>query len=338
MNIAQVSNVDLLKHVGEINFLVCVVVLLASLATLWRLTQCRAVYNFVFRATVCWALAWAAWVWLWSIIWQHGKPEGNLHTLTLVLSDANTVLQLMFCVGLLQGSRFKGREYTAFAVMMIAFVVAADLFILFFPGTYTEYTECLSVALPAFPPSSVICKPLQHRAAGILHERWSLAIGMFASLVLGWGFKVRYGTLKVLIIGFVYAIMQPPTYEALFGGLNGTESALVILALLAALKVVFAWSVIYYLGIQPTDGKNLIHIAEEKPDAKKHDGWWPLFPKVFVGIGLSVVGIEVWRISSIGYLQTPRGIAGAIIGLTLGAAAFLGAVDYLNSKFLGPKK
>jgi hypothetical protein len=313
MNIVQVVEVDIAK-VGELNLLVCVVVFLASLATLWRLTQCRkTAYDFVFRATVCWTLAWAVWIGLWALIWLQGVPQGNWHSLSLGLSDANTVLQLLFCVGLIQGSRFKGKEYAVFAVLMLAFVVTADFFIHFFPS-----------------------KSLQgNSVAGILQERWSLAIGMFASLVLGWGFKVRYGTLKVLIIGFVYAIMQPPAYEALFGELKGTDSALVILALLAALKVVFAWSVIYYLGIQPRDGKNLIHIEEEKPNAEKHDQWWPWFPKVFVGIGLFVVGIEVWRLSS-GGLKTP--IIGKIIGLIISAAVFLGAIDYLILKFIGRKK
>ncbi|MCU1268477.1 MAG: hypothetical protein JWM21_4795 [Acidobacteria bacterium] len=353
MNIVQGAEVQISK-VGELNFLVCVVVAFASAITLWRLTQCRkTVYDFVFRATLCWTAAWVVWIGLWAITWRVGVPTGNWHWLSLALSDVNTMLQLLFCVGLIQGSRFKGKEYGAFAAMMLAFVVTAAVFIHFFPGQTSQEKVLLiqplreacsqatqqtaGAARGAFDVFKDLCSQVSSpqptvAVAERLQERWSLAIGMFASLVIGWGFKVRYGTMNVLIVGFLYAIMQPPAYEALYGELKSTDSALV-LTLLAALKVVFALSVVYYLGIQPTDGRNLVHIEEEKPNAEKHDLWWPSFPRIFLLVGGCVVGVELWRFSSASVKTGSQ-----IIVLIVSAAGFLRASEYLNRKFLGNKQ
>jgi hypothetical protein len=45
-----------------------------------------------------------------------------------------------------------------------------------------------------------------------VHRTWSLCLGVFAPMLIGWACSLRYNTLLVLVVGFAYGFMQPLIY------------------------------------------------------------------------------------------------------------------------------
>lgn len=66
-------------------------------------------HSFVFKAFTCWVISWWAWVVLWGFA---AFVKGNRNeALILSLSDCNTVLLVLFYLGLTRGKTYELARY-----------------------------------------------------------------------------------------------------------------------------------------------------------------------------------------------------------------------------------
>lgn len=260
-----------------LNLVACIVATIFTMFALYRLEQRHrdTEFSFLFYAVVCWLLAWGTWVVFWCSQWLSVLKHLTVgNTISTVLSDLNTCLMIMFYLGLTRGKELRISAYVMHGLMIFIFVGIADGALLLFPD---------------------------NRLGTLLHDRWSLALSMFAPFLIGWGIRLRFGSSWVLVVGTVYALMQPPTYEAVLEPNDGPLSIMsmstrsVILGSLAVLKILYASAVIYVIGLQPASSEAVVQVPTAASSSFQ-DKWWPKLPILLTVVGLiSVVCVFLSR-------------------------------------------
>src|SRR5687767_662842 len=109
----------------QLNFVACIAAALAGLLVAYRLDEtCNLSTRFIFRAFVCWMLAWWVWVALWALEWL--GPFTGSKLVTLVLSDLNTALMMLFYLGLTRGTSLRPTGYIlSGAIILVTFLIAS---------------------------------------------------------------------------------------------------------------------------------------------------------------------------------------------------------------------
>jgi hypothetical protein len=255
----------------QINLGACLITVLFGFVALSRLQRlCRDDYRFIFRSYLCWLSAWIVWVALWTCL----ITVPNSIAVPL-LGDLNSALMILFYYGLTRGKELDLAEYLTSAVVLIGVLAVMGFALLFF-------LPALGLGMP-------------------LHERWSLVLSIFTTVLIGWGVRSRYGTPWVLIVGLVYGLAQAPTYEALFpqASVRVTEDLKqVVLTSLALLKLVLAFAVMYPLGSLPNSAESLVKPPLTKYAIANRDKLWPMLPIAMLILGiLTVFGLSKVRIA-----------------------------------------
>jgi hypothetical protein len=252
---------------SAVNFWVCLAMAGLAIPVLWRLREKRHTdYEFVFNAFVFWLASWVVWTTMWGIAWVAGK-EGPWGSVILGLSDLNTLLKILFYWGLVRGRTYQPPRYLRDGAQVLGMLGAA------WAGLY------------------VFGQGME--GGRDLHERWSLALSMFAPVCVGWAFKLRYNTVWVLMAGFAYAVAQPFAFEAVFSKTFSPDKAQLVLIVLAALKVAWATVVTYFVALTPVLKNTLIILPRNKPVHPPAVGWrWLIAIQVLVGLlAIGVVGV-----------------------------------------------
>ena len=262
------------QHAAELNLLAVAIVFLTSLVTLYRLDRAHATEGrFLFRAFLCWVFAWAAWGALWTIEAFHPGPFADLawrRPTLLVLSDLNTAFSLLFYFGLTRGDDEKPTGYFILGATLAATLLTVDAMLLGVGG----------------------------RLGQELHDRWSMALSMSAPVLVGWACRLRYGRSSALIIGLLYAVIQPPAQLAVLGAQNdagrlmSVELGGAVLTMLAILKIIMGAAVTWIVGYEPTTYESLV--ASGAARRKTVDAWWPKLPAGMALVGVVAVGIFAW--------------------------------------------
>jgi hypothetical protein len=180
------------------------------------------------------------------VFWGYAASGGNSNWVKFLVSDLNTAFMVLFYFGLTRGNSLKLVTYFVNGLGLVGILAVGGLSLSFFPQ-------------------------LPGGLAQSLYGHWSLCLSMVAPVLVGWGFRLRYGTSQVLIVGFIYALAQPVAYQAMVPGLEQPmpqalgEAALTLLALL---KVVFGFVVVYQGGFLPANCAPLVEDIAPQRDLK----------------------------------------------------------------------
>lgn len=247
-------------------------------------------YRFLFRAFCTWWLSWFAWVALWALL-AFGQGDTPLVSM---LSNVNTVLLVLTYFGVTRGKEYSVAHYLITGVQAFLVAVFIDLGFYGF-GLFAGY------------------KPIVEN----LQTQWSLALSVIGPLLFGWACSLRFGTSSVLIVGLIYAALQPFAYEAILprqGTTTGTW-AVAALAILALLKVAYACAGLACFGIRPRTADNLVQPTAPLPQAEN----WGAVPAVILGIAGAAA---IWVVARLSKLQAAENIAAYLAGF----ATLLGGV------------
>lgn len=298
-----------------VNSLTAFVIAVFLLLALIRLeSKYRGNYRFVFYSIFTWWLGWLSWVVLWYMeskrdaIIDFGIPVSALSILLLLLSDLNTTFDILTYFGLTRGRSFPLTQYWLVGLLLVLSVTGIDVVLGLFPGGNIGQT---------------------------LQIRWSMALSMFSPVLIGWAFRLRYGSFWVLITGIIYAFLQPPAYEALFGRLflDKDEYGAAILWVLSLLKVVYAVSVLVFVGRMPPSYKSLVRLRGTISGRKIQDSWWPLLPRLLAVTGLAtVIGVALYL-----GLNIALSITAILTAFVIGLIIWLNGIKALGNLFISKR-
>ncbi len=223
------------------NFLICVAVVIFGFYPLRKLDrEFDRQWRFLFRAFLCWWLAWVAWSVTWAVILsklQLAPVTKNI--LTLVGSDLHAILLILVYFFLTRGSTYKPSQALIEGIFLalILLVGYSALYITFAPET-----------------------------ASRLQEEWGLILGAVSTILVGWGFLLRYNTRIVLVMGFIYGFAQPAAFESVLIGKNPLPDAtrVAIHIIIAGLKILWATSVTLCILQLPNSSDTLVQASTSR--------------------------------------------------------------------------
>jgi hypothetical protein len=153
--------------------------------------------NFPYRrlAYRCWWASWVCWVLAWSVLGTaallgRDPVPVQWRIVTLVFDNLNSIFTILVYFVVTRGNDFDAAKIST-AFKQISGSLALGCIILYL--------------LPLSPNLTL-------DFAYDIHQTWSLCIGVFAPILVGWACNLRYNTRLVLIIGFAYGFMQPFVY------------------------------------------------------------------------------------------------------------------------------
>lgn len=286
-------------HAAQLNLAAVAIVLGFSFATLYRLDKSLPKEGrFLIHSYLCWVGAWSVWAVLWALEARQPAilPEASLKTTLLILSDVNTAFILLFYFGLTRGDDIKPTGYLILGLALAFAIATVDSMLIGVGG------------------------PLGRE----LHGRWAMALSMGAPILVGWACRLRYGGSLVLIVGVIYAVLQPPAQLVVLGDsskqtLIAPEIAVSFLTILAMLKIIFGTAVVATVGHLPTTYGSLVTASSHR--TAPIDNWWPALPWLLCTAGLIVVGVLAYWFSPevfgpwFGRLATGLGVLGTLLKL-----------------------
>lgn len=197
-------------------------------------------YRFLYRAFTCWWLSWLAWAATWLVI-----PLFESHPLaaiiTFLLSDLNAVFLVLVYFYLTRGNEFQIKD---------ALHRASSILLALGLGFW---------ALHSYIPDPDLAKELQ--------ESLELCIGVVATMLLGWAFALRFNSTVVLMIGYIYGLLQPIAYMALFHEdkfARSPDPFITAIMVLAFLKIAWATVVTWYFMQEPESTENLVKQSKRR--------------------------------------------------------------------------
>jgi hypothetical protein len=219
------------------NLFACVAVVICGSYLLRSLSQkFQNEFRFVFRTFVCWWLSWVVWILLWAVILGVSKLTTDqilLTVLSLVGSDLNAVLLILCYLFLTRGDEYKPFQ-AGLDGFFIAVILAAG-----YAGLYLSFRPDTQLALR-------------------LHGEWALVLGAVSTILIGWGFLLRYNTRLVLVMGCVYGFAQPAVFSAVLQQGFPAPDKVPILIVMALLKMLWATAVTACILQSPTSSKSLV--------------------------------------------------------------------------------
>jgi hypothetical protein len=219
---------DPVTHFGTItNFVISVVVTLYGLIAWLRDRDLGTGPHFRHLVYRYWWASWSCWVFAWGVLLMAALTGSEvsigLKIVTLVFDNLNSVFMILVYFVITRGDHFdKPKIHAAFK--QIAGSLALGCIILYL------LSPVITVGF-----------------AYDVHRTWSLCLGVFAPMLIGWACHLRYNTLLVLDVGSAYGFMQPIIYAT---ELTTVQSSLaqapllsykpVVAMILGGLKVLFA--------------------------------------------------------------------------------------------------
>lgn len=253
--------------------------------------------RFVFRATVIWTFGLAAWFALW-IFYRTGVLQwGRESTFAMLLSDVNTAAGFLFYVIIIRGRRNRITDHIRDALPLLTLPGIATLSIL---------------AYDWWNPNQRV------------HTGLSLAYSMITPILVGWAIRLRFIVVLPLALSCLYAILQPPSYGALFSEHPNAVSQETILMILAITKIVWGNVVFYALAREVTDTSSIvIRISVSGAVSRKQTilFYVQLSLGILIAFGYLISLREESRNSLMATAQL-AGIAAAIVGVVLGILTY----------------
>jgi hypothetical protein len=228
------------------NFVISLSVTLYGYLVWLRDRRLGAGLRFRFLAFRCWWASWLCWVLAWSalliaaLMGNRQVPLG-LKIVTLVFDNLNSVFMILVYFVVTRGNEFDKQK------ILVAFKQVFGSLILGCAILYTVF--------------SMIDLSFGYE----VHRTWSLCLGVFAPMLVGWACNLRYNTLLVLIVGSAYGFMQPLVYatelatvqSAAAGGSFSAYKPVVAMTL-GGLKVLWAIVFMQVLAHGSTSGESLV--------------------------------------------------------------------------------
>lgn len=196
-------------------------------------------YRCWWASWLCWALAWG--ILLIAALLQLDPVPIGLRIVTLVFDNLNSVFMFLVYFVVTRGNDFDKRR------TQVAFVqIAGSLFL----GCVVLYMLARLIGL---------------NFAYEVHRTWSLCLGVFAPMLIGWACHLRYNTSLILVVGSAYGFMQPFIYTTELMGVQSVMSpeslALykpIIAMTLGGLKVLWAILFMQVLAHGASSGETLV--------------------------------------------------------------------------------
>ncbi|HSS20387.1 MAG TPA: hypothetical protein VLL54_09960 [Pyrinomonadaceae bacterium] len=238
---------ELVELFGTITNLILSIAVTAYGAFVWlKERQGGSRPRFSLLAYRCWWASWLCWVFAWGILLTvalaKSKPVPvGLKILVLVFDNLNSVFMILVYFVVTRGNEFnKQRIYTAFAQIFGALALGCGFLYMVSPLIDVNF-------------------------AYEVHRTWSLCLGVFAPVLIGWACNLRYNTLIILVIGFAYGLMQPLVYATELPGVHVTISQAnltllkpIVAMTLGGLKVLWAILFMQVLAHGATSSESLI--------------------------------------------------------------------------------
>jgi hypothetical protein len=255
-------------------------------------------FRFLFRALCTWWLSWLAWVVLWACL-----AVGYRSTpLVSILSNLNTVLLILTYFGLTHGKDYSVAHYVITGVQALLVVGFIDL------GFYL---------FGLLPGQALVVNHLQ--------TNWSIALSVIGPLLFGWACSLRFGTTAALIVGLMYAALQPFAYEAVREEASKVTWVVAALAILALLKVAYAAAGLACFGVLPQTAANLVQPAAALPETNQNWGAWPA---LILGIGGAAT---VWVVAKVCDLELAQSITAYLAGFAILLGGLLRLLETLGN-------
>ena len=261
-----------LSEAKFLNLIICFIVVGSGACLLYVLDQkWKGKYRFLYRAFTCWWLSWVAWIAAWVLIkLSLFEKKALQEVLSLILSDLNAIFLFLVYFNLTRGNQFRIKD----ALYRSSIIILA-LAISFW-------------ALRFYIPSPEIANDLQ--------QSLELCMGVIATMLLGWAFALRYNTIAVLGVGFVYGFLQPIAYMAIFHEDKFhlfPELFITAIITLAFMKIALATVVTWYFMQVPESTESLVKQSKSHP----HSGLFQGKTKILELQTLILVGAFIFFLS-----------------------------------------
>lgn len=219
-----------------VNLIICVIVSIWS--TYWRKRQALYTQQWRYRAYNAWTLAWICWVVVWLLLLAKALLAGSaatptagswLVTFVMLFDNLNALMFTLFYLHLTRGSEYFPKDAVADSLRIGLPSLLFCVVIYLVPTLAAGGDRTLSVSV---------------------HNLLSVCASVYAPILVGWGIYLRFGTRVCLAIGFAYGGLQPFIYAVqIQNDPKVVEFGPIITMLIAALKVVWATSVVAILAL-----------------------------------------------------------------------------------------
>lgn len=238
---------EAIKYFGTVtNFVISVSVTLYGYTAWFRRRNVGHANRFSPLAYRCWWASWLCWVFAWGVLLLAALmgldpvPVG-MKILTLTFDNLNSVLMVLVYFVITRGNRFD-RQRVKTAFLQISGSLLLGCLILYM------LAQVIGIAF-----------------AYEVHRTWSLCLGVFSPMLIGWACYLRYNTLLVLVVGIAYGFMQPLIYATELAAVQSSLGAQsmelykpIFAMTLGGLKVLWAILFTQVLAHGATSGEPLI--------------------------------------------------------------------------------
>lgn len=257
----------------------------------------------------CWWASWSCWVFAWGVLLVtallgYDPVPLKLNILTLVFDNLNSVFMILVYFVVTRGNEFdKPRAYRAFCQITGPLTLACAILYLLSP---------------------LIGKSFAYE----VHRTWSLCLGVFAPMLIGWACYLRYNTRLVLVVGFAYGFMQPLIYATELATVENAAAAQefvfykpVVAMTLGGLKVLLAIVFMQVLAHGSTSGESLVSMKTAvrfhffRHWEKKVLGHALVLGIAYCCLLIALISIYAEKVHRLSVLATALGIVSAFMAI-----------------------
>jgi len=196
------------------------------------------------QAYIYWWAAWLVWVVAWALILivgaAHKTESIHWKILILILDNLNSIFMIIVYIAITRGDAFGPRQIR----LALGWIL----------GTLGACTA------PLYLLSSLFGLTFAYE----VHSTWGLCLSVVSPILVGWAIHLRFRTVSVLAVGFVYGFIQPIVYAAELQAaspaiahvVNGLRPAIAMT--LGGLKVTFAIVFTQVLALGVAEGASLV--------------------------------------------------------------------------------
>lgn len=272
----------------------------------WIISKKISKKSFRFRTYVFWWASWLAWVLAWSILllkelYNNKSPEIDI--LVLGLDDLNAVFLILTYFALTRGNSYSFKLGILHGIAVVASLLLA------YGTLYIVFHNAFELAYE-------------------LHKTWSLCLAVFAPILVGWGFHLRFEIRIPLAVGFVYGFAQPIVYAIeLPSKIIGVAPIIeeikpVISLILAFLKILWAVVCVRILYSAKGKGSNLVG-AVPNSEFRFWRGRWPHDVAAYTVLLIVVyIGLTVYLTQGFSRYLGDLGLAIGIVTALIAVLSF----------------
>lgn len=243
---------------------------------------------YLLRAYFIWTFCWIVWFVTWvanSWVAKSTDYVSKKSLISWISIDLDSMLRIILYLTLVRASEFTTRHAIKLGIIMITFIATGYVLI------YNIFTFDLAYKL---------------------HESFALCLGVVSPVLVGWAFRLRFGSYLPMIAGFIYGFAQPAAFAAAFHGHDNPKDAAAlggVLVFFAIMKVFWATIITGFFFTRPGTERSLVEIpnlANETTLIKQIPPYFLLLP-IFLSVAI-LSGYLYLRPDSLGMLGSIAGI------------------------------